>query len=256
MHAELAIGGGVLYGFLLVLARVGGAFLFVPMPGLRSAPDAARLALILGVTVALFPVWPVEAQDWSMGKLLLVLAGEAGFGLAAGVAVAFLTESLLLASQVFGLQAGYSYASTVDPSSQADSSVLQVVSQLAGSMMFFAFGLDRQLVRIFARSLETCPPGSFHLTLSSAAPILALGTIMFSVAMRLALPVVALLILIDLALAVLSRVNAHLQLLTLAFPAKMLAALAVLAGISPLFAVLYEGAAEKTIRVLGEVLNR
>ena len=47
--------------------------------------------------------------------------------------------------------------------------------------------------------------------------------------MRLALPVVALLMLVDLALALLGRLNAQLQLLTLAFPAKMLAALLLLA---------------------------
>ena len=48
----------------------------------------------------------------------------------------------------------------------------------------------------------------------------------FSLGMRLALPVVALLTLVDLALALVGRLNAQLQLVLLAFPVKMLATLA------------------------------
>ena len=58
----------------------------------------------------------------------------------------------------------------------------------------------------------------------SAAPrrsrSIRLGATLFSVGMRLALPVVALLVMVDVALALLGRINAQLQLLTLAFPAK------------------------------------
>ena len=52
---------------------------------------------------------------------------------------------------------------------------------------------------------------------------------------RLALPVVALLVMVDVALALLGRLNAQLQLLSLAFPAKMLTALVVLSWVAALF---------------------
>ena len=49
------------------------------------------------------------------------------------------------------------------------------------------------------------------------------------------MPVVALLILVDVSLALLGKLNSQLQLLTLAFPAKMLVALLVLSWIGSLF---------------------
>ena len=52
---------------------------------------------------------------------------------------------------------------------------------------------------------------------------------------RLALPVVALLVMVDVALALLGRLNAQLQLLSLAFPAKMLTALVMLSWIAAIF---------------------
>jgi flagellar biosynthetic protein FliR len=51
----------------------------------------------------------------------------------------------------------------------------------------------------------------------------------------MALPVVALLLMVDVSLALLGRLNAQLQLLSLAFPLKMLIALAVLSWVAALF---------------------
>ena len=52
---------------------------------------------------------------------------------------------------------------------------------------------------------------------------------MFTTGLRLALPIVALLALVDISLALMGRIHAQLQLLTIAFPAKMLLSLVLLA---------------------------
>jgi flagellar biosynthetic protein FliR len=77
---------------------------------------------------------------------------------------------------------------------------------------------------------------------------------MFSTGLRLALPVVALLILIDFALALVGRVQQQLQLLSLAFPVKMAAALALLAALAPVVPKLFGTAAEQTLSVLWKSL--
>ncbi|MCL5743563.1 MAG: flagellar biosynthetic protein FliR, partial [Acidobacteria bacterium] len=148
------------------------------------------------------------------------------------------------------LQAGYSYASTIDPNSEADSNVLQVFTQMAGSLLFFALGLDGQVIRVFARSLEAVPPGTFRPAPALAESILHFGSEMLATGCRLALPVVALMVLVDVTLALMSKINAHLQILTMAFPAKMLVTLAALAALAGLFPRLYEGAAARAFTAL------
>ena len=54
---------------------------------------------------------------------------------------------------------------------------------------------------------------------------------MFSTGVRLALPVIAVLVMVDISLALLGRINSQLQLLMVAFPIKMLLALTVLGWI-------------------------
>jgi flagellar biosynthetic protein FliR len=85
---------------------------------------------------------------------------------------------------------------------------------------------------------------------ASLDSIIHLGAGMFSLGLRVALPVVALLLLIDVALALLGRMQQQLHLLSLAFPIKMMAALGVLVAIAPLMPKLFSSAASHTISAL------
>jgi flagellar biosynthetic protein FliR len=244
MRGELTLSTGTLFAFLLVLARVAGALSMVPLPGFKSSPEVVRAALAVGFTFALFGQWPaVDADGITPAKLAGWVMAEAAIGLAIGVCTAIVLESFTMAAQVLGLQAGYAYASTIDPNSQADSGILVVLAQLMGGMFFFTLGLDRDVFRLLAESLGRIPAGTFAFGPGSAEPLIRLGSSLFSIGVRLALPVVALLILVDVALALLGRLNAQLQLLTLAFPAKMLTALLVLSWIAALFPRLLREAA-------------
>jgi flagellar biosynthetic protein FliR len=216
-----------------------------------------RAGFALAVTFALFPVWPAVPDVLpSIGQLTAWIFAEAGFGLAMGVAVAFLTEAFQLATQVLGLQAGYGYATTIDPNSQADASVLQVVTALIGGLLFMTLGLDRQLFRVLAASFERFPAGSWAPAAASLDGIVRLGSGMFSLGLRVAMPVIALLLLLDISLAVLGRMQQQLQLLSLAFPLKMLAALAVLSVLAPVFARIFETSAARTLGTLWQVVGR
>jgi len=235
MPTSLAISTATLYGFGLTLARVSGALVFVPLPGVRAVAEPARAGLALAMTMSLASRWPAPAGTVTIGTLLAWMVSEAALGVAIGIGMAIAMEAFSLAAQVFGLQAGYAYASTIDPNSEADSGVLLVFAQLIAGMLFFALGLDRELLRVFAQSLDVIGPGAYARAPAAAGPILRLGAALFAAGVRLALPVVALLLMVDVALALLGRLNQQLQLLSLAFPVKMLLALAVLSWTAAMF---------------------
>ncbi|MCU0246371.1 MAG: flagellar biosynthetic protein FliR [Bryobacter sp.] len=227
----------VLYGFLFVLARVAGVFTFFPLPGSRATPDLARLAFTIGATMALSPVWPrVAAPPLAAGALVAGILAEAAFGIVAGLIPLLLGEAFVFAAQLVAQQAGYSYASSIDPNSQADSGVLPVLALLISNLLFFAFGMDRLLLGALFASVERLPPGAFTVGPAAGEIITRMLAASLETAVRLALPVVAFLLLADLTLALLGKVNQQLQLLTVAFPLKMLLALFVfglLAGSLP-----------------------
>jgi flagellar biosynthesis protein FliR len=234
MRGELVLSTATLLGFLVTLARVAGVFVFVPLPGLRSGFDAARVVLSMTVTLALFQSWPRLTGAPSVGLLAVWTLSEAALGIGIGLAVSFVVEGIGVAAQVMGLQAGYAFASTIDPNTQADSGILVIFTQLVASLLFIALGFDREVLRVFAASLGSLPAGSFVINQAAAARLLGTAAVMFSTGVRLALPVVAVLVMVDLSLALLGRINSQLQLLTVAFSIKMLVALIVLGWIAVL----------------------
>lgn len=256
MHADLGFSIPVLYGFLLVLARVSGIFAIAPLPGFRNGPDSMRIVLSLAITFCLMPKWPAPSSaDTSIGWLVGSILAEAALGVAIGVVIGFLMDAVQMGAQIFGLQAGYSYASTIDPNSQADSSVMYVMVQLMAGVMFFALGLDRDVIRLIGATLDRIPPGEYKATMRSAEALIRLGSDVFVTGLRLAFPIVALLLLVDIALALLGRIQAQLQLLSIAFPLKMLASLIVLASLTALFPAVFNNAAHRALQGITRVLG-
>jgi flagellar biosynthetic protein FliR len=252
----LGLPVSTMLAFLFVLARVAGVVAFLPVPGFRNATELTRVVLAVSFTFALFPVWPSLPDELpSFGVLIGTAFAEAGFGLVVGLAVAFLNEGFQLAAQVLGVQAGFGFATTVDPTSQADSGVLQVMMSLVTGLLFFTLGLDREIVRILAISFQKFPAGTWAPLTASLEGVLHLSAAMFTIGLRLAMPVIALLLMLDFSLALLGRMQQQLQLLSLSFPLKMLAATAILAMLAPVIARMYESSAGKTMEALWRVAN-
>lgn len=254
MHIESHFALEMLYGFLLTLARVGSTFAFLPVPGYQGAPVAPRVVLTVGVTICLSPYWPLaDLADAGLSVLLGAVLTESMHGLVMGIAISFLAETFQLAAQFISLQTGFSFASTFDPSSQADTGIFQVLSQLAAGFLFFAFGIHRELIRMIALSM-TLSPWPAGVPAASAWNIIPLGAGLFATSLRLALPAIALLLLTDICLVVISRIQNQVQLLHLSFPAKIVLSLFFFSVMMRRWPQIYESSAhgllEKTLQMV------
>jgi flagellar biosynthetic protein FliR len=133
--------------------------------------------------------------------------------------------------------------------------VLLRLAQLTAGLLFFAMGLHRQLLSILARSLETHPPGTFAASRPSVEALVMLGSGIFSTGVRLVLPLIALLFLIDLSVGLLGRLNSQLQLIALAFPLKIATAMAALSFLVLLLPKLFAQSASMAFRAVEKLLG-
>ena len=257
MHAELTLSASTLLAFILVLSRMVGVFVFVPLPVKEAGPGVARIVFAFATALALFPCWPsVDAQNVTLGVMLEWLIAEAAIGIAIGLMVSFINEFLVFGAQILGLQAGYGYASVVDPTTQADSDILPVMAQLTGGLLFFTTGLHRHVISAFADSLNKYPPGQFTVTRDLTVAITRLASNIFSVGLRLALPVIGLLLMTEIALALLGRINSQLHIGMQAFPAKMLLTLVTLVSVLLVVPVLYQAFGTEVLENIRRSLTR
>jgi len=231
--------------FGLLLCRTSVFLALIPMPGIRNSMEMQRLLLAVLLAALLTPFAPAMPLP-TLGQFAIFALSEAGLGAALGLTIAVMQEGIQLGAQFIGLQAGFAYASTIDPASEADSAILQVLLTLASSLAFLALGLDTVFFRFLFGSAQLLPPGSWSPTHSHVTALLSLFPPLFTDAIRVALPVVAVLLVVDISLALFSRLQPQLQLLTLSFPLKMLASIATAAACSPYLPTAVERAAGRS----------
>jgi flagellar biosynthetic protein FliR len=230
MHADSLFTYGALLGFLFTLARISCVFAFLPLAAFRGAPEPAKIVLSLAFTMILWPQWQTPQGTFSVGRVVAGVAGEAALGIAIGLSLAIVLEVFQVAAQIVSQQAGFGFASTIDPSSGADSTVLLTLSQITAGLLFFATGADRMLVRALSDSLRLCPPESFAIHPGWAEAVMRFAGSIFGMGLRLAAPVIALLLLADGTLAVLGRIQQSIHLVSLTMPLKLAAAMLLVAS--------------------------
>lgn len=256
MPTSLHVGTQQLIGFLLTMTRVGSALLLLPMPGLQNSPQIARVVLIIGTTLCLFPMWGQVAVAEAQSGMVLAILSESAIGLLFGLIVSFLAESFQLGAQAISFQTGFSFASTFDPQSQADSGIFQIFIQLAAGLLYFSLGIHEQMLRMFALSFDGSSFEHGVVKWSSVGLIIRLGADFFLTGLKLALPVAALLFLVDQGLAAVTRLHSQLQLLTLAFPVKIILSLVFLGLVVQRWPLIYTNLARQMFNEAFRMLAR
>jgi flagellar biosynthesis protein FliR len=257
MPINVHFGTEAILGFLLTATRVGSALFLLPLPGFKDVANPIKIVLLLGISFCLFPVWPaVQINSLAGGEFVLAVLGESAAGLLIGLAIAFLHDTFLFAAQAVSVQSGFSFASIFDPSSKADIGVFLLITQLTTGLLFFAFGVHHQLLRLLARSFEVFSFNGSHLADASVRTVLTLGTTMFVTGLKLGLPLVVLLLLVEISLALLSRLHSQLQLIMLSYPAKTVLSLMFLATMIVRWPVLYQQLANHVFELLSRLSVR
>ncbi len=252
---DLIIPLGTVHGFMLVLSRVAGVLVLTPIPGVSAAPGVARVVLSVSLTLALHSKWPVVNGAPGIGDIIAWALAEFALGVTVGLLISFVTEMFAIAAQAISLPAGYTYASAVDPATHAESNILIILAQLISGLLFFALGLHRELILALARGLDSYPPGEYSISAPIAQEVLRVGSSVFRLGFELALPILALLAMIDISLALLGRLNSQIQVIILSFPVKMLVTLALLASFGTIFPRLFQKAAGPVMAMIGALLS-
>lgn len=254
MPIRVHFGFEALFGFLLTLTRVSFTLMLLPLPAFKESLQTAKIVLVVGITFALMSAWPaVQFNELSAAQFFVAIVGETLVGLLLGLSIAMLHGCFQLAAQTISMQAGFSFASTFDPTSQADTTVFQLLAQLLTGLLFFILGIHGYLLRVIAHSFDVFPPGASMNGTAAVGVITTMATKMFITGFTLGLPVVALLVLVEIALAILSRLHAQLPLMTITLSAKTMLSFVFFAAIIIRWPAIYERAALKMFETLAQI---
>ncbi len=238
--------------FSLVLARIGGIFLFAPALGSPIIPARIKGLIVVALT---FVVYPSVAATPIAGPVDLIslapmMLGETLIGLSIGLIVAIPVMSVQMGGLLIGQQMGLGLGTVYNPAIDADGDVIgQVLFYLALAIFMAIGGLELIHIAVM-RTFEHVPLGAF--TTGQAPLELLTGVVAsgYALAIRVAAPVLCIIMLETISTGVLMKTVPQLNVLTFGFPIKIIAASTMLIAALPFIDQAVRG---ETIAVIDSV---
>ena len=238
-----------LVAFVWPLVRILGLLMAAPVFGHRSVP--ARVKIGLGVFIALIvsPTLP-PLPDVALGSWqgLFILVQQFLIGLAIGFTMRVVFAAVELAGEIIGLQMGLGFASFFDPQSAGQTLVLSRFFNLLAMLVFLAVNAHLLVLGLLAESFTTLPISAAPLAAEGFRSVASFGSTIFVVGLQIALPLIAVLLMTNLALGILTRSAPQLNIFAIGFPITLGVGLIVLDFSMPYFAPQMEGVIRQALQ--------
>jgi flagellar biosynthetic protein FliR len=241
----------------MVVCRLAGMIMFLPILGALSIPATIRALLVIGLAFLVTPFVDYRGDmPATVGGLALALGGELLLGSLVGMVVAACFYGMQLGGLMIAQETGAAFGSIVDPTTGVEETIISGFYLQLGAVVFLIFGGHRALVSACIESFGALPVLSgWHepeLALEALLKALAVGT---ETGIRVAAPVALTMFVVNLAMGFVSRTVPQLNVATLGFAVKSLAAFAIMMVSLPAAAMAFVWACEQAAEVVQALIG-
>lgn len=233
-------------GAILAIARLGGLIIFAPLLSSPVIPIRIKvfLAVILGLIATplltanqYMPAIP--ADIWLLAPMIVT---EIVIGMAIGFAAALPLIGVQMGGQIMGYQMGLGFAQLYNPMNSDEADVIGQAMFLMALVGFLLIGGHEALFLAVLHSFAHLPIGSPVLELNLVGLLGGMLLASFELALRVAAPLLALMLLLTVAMGFISKTLPQFNIFSLGFPIRILSGLAMLAlGLVVIESVLIAG---------------
>jgi flagellar biosynthesis protein FliR len=218
-----------LAAFILPMFRLLGLMSAAPILSARAFPVRARVGLAILIAILIAPMLKAQAPvTLETDVLLLMTLHEVLIGISIGFAARLVLAASEVAGELIGLQMGLSFAGFFDPQSGSANAIGRLVSTLA-LLTFVVLDGPQLLLGAVVRSFSVFPMAANLLLPTSAAQLVQLGQSIFGSALSIALPIVAMQLIVNFILGIVARIAPQFNVFSIGFPVTIGAGLLLLA---------------------------
>jgi len=206
--------------FSMVLGRMAGLFSAIPLFGGKMVPARIKVATVFAMSLLFFPMvkagLPLLPTD-SISIVLLIMR-EALIGLSLGLLAQVIFSAVEFCGQIIGQQMGFSAASLFDPAMGTQVSIMSVMLNLFGLLLFMVMGMHHVFIRAIVESYTVVPLGAWHMSGGLLQFVITTTTGVFILAIKLVAPVMVSLLAATVALGVMARSFPQMNIFMISFP--------------------------------------
>ena len=218
--------------------RFGVLAATLPLLNLRSVPPLWRVAIAVCFALALAPGvtagLPVAALNLNWQSLVAEAIRSLTVGALLGFTINLVFTAVRYAGSVAGMQIGFAIVNSYDPMSQSQISIIAQLYYLLAVLLFFVTGAHQILVGAMFQSCVVIPPFGTMDPAGGAWYVLQEYSKIFSLGLRIASPIVVVLLLVSASMGVIVKTVPQINVLIVGFPIKIAVGL-VTFGLSLVF---------------------
>jgi len=209
--------------FYLTLFRISVVLFVMPFFG-DTMPNMIKAALLIVLTLAVWPKLSFPAQYFPAhpANLVAMFAGEIMLGMTLGIIVRMLVAAVQIGGAIINFQMGFSMVNSIDPLTGQQEPVTTHFLYMCTMLTFLTLNGHLHLIKALGASFELVPPGGLFLTPQLMTEVMLFSKQMFVLGVRIAAPVILALFLVDLSLALISKMAPQMNVMTMGFPLKIM----------------------------------
>lgn len=218
------------FALLLIFVRLGTALMLMPGFGESYISPRVRLLLALTLTVVIQPVLPpvLPALPDNPTALLLLIFGEAFIGFFLGSVGRLMMAALSIGGMMIATVTGLANALTNDPTAAQQGSIAGSFLTMLALLIILVLDLHHVLLRGLIESYTIFVPGQPLLVGDISQMITRVVSKAFLLGFQLASPFVAVALIFNLGLGLLSRLMPQMQVFFIAIPLQIVTGLGIL----------------------------
>lgn len=227
-----------------------------PIFGNRAVPFRIKLALAIMITVVVSPTLdPMPNIDPGSPAGLLILMQQIIIGIAMGLAMRIAFVAVEMAGHLIGLQMGLGFATVFDPQHSAQVPVVAQFLGIFSILVFFSINGHLMIITALVDSFHTVPVGASSLSNEAWRTLAMWGAEIFRAGIWLSLPVVAALLITNMAIGIMTRAAPQLNIFAVGFPLTLMVGFALLYLTIPLIMPLLERVLQGGIAASMQILQ-
>ncbi|MCE5311920.1 MAG: flagellar biosynthetic protein FliR [Nitrospiraceae bacterium] len=211
--------------FVPVFIRVAILFTFIPFIGGKSVPMIAKIGLMLAFTLLFMPVVNIDAKNQVRAVLDAVF-----IGFALGLCYRLIASVMEMAAQWISLQMGFGIAGVFNPQFGEVLGPVSLLYSLITLVLFFMLDIHHYFIEAIALSFTSSQLAYNNIF----EAVVKFSSMIFPLALKIAVPVILIQALINIGMGFLSRAMPQANIFFISFPVLIFIGLLVMAISMPI----------------------